>query len=160
MILIKLLIFLVMAGFLTTAKAVDLMTAYNNCLAYATAYGPSQTGCKPKAGNTDTSGGFVTNPGGYYTGGGFLYITGCTSPLVRSSTTGLCAASPCQSGITKSLSVSRPAGQTIFYSGVGPTVSDSGCGFTCSASSATNSINSTTGVTPVRLMAMMHLAML
>jgi len=92
---VKTIIFLLLFGVSINSYAVSINQAWANCLSYATAYGPSQTGCKAKAGNTATTGGFVTNPGGYYTGGGFLYTTGCTSPYVwtqSNSTTGACVA--------------------------------------------------------------------
>ncbi|MDD2661354.1 MAG: hypothetical protein PHY54_17015 [Methylococcales bacterium] len=142
MIFLKTFVFLVMAGFSFSSFAIcvdkGLRATKSNCEAV---FGPDYFGYCVPIGTND--------PYGFPEYTRFkcsIEVPLSCSSLSSRDADGLCISS-CQTGVSKSLSVSRPSGQTVFYSGVGPTVSDAGCGYTCTAAGATNTINSSTGVT-------------
>lgn len=162
MILIKLLIFLVMAGFSLNSSSSNYPVSYAACTGGISPEAYCQamvTAVYPQAGQLHALLRTAPNQppsyychapnGSNYSGPGcsLAYIDQCTGANTWDTNKILCTV-PCGlSGTAKSLSVSRPSGQIVFYSGVGPTVSDAGCGYTCTAAGAVNTINSVTGVT-------------
>lgn len=126
-------------AFSSNTVAQSISDAWANCLAYAVAYGPSQSGCKPAIYpvNTPTQGSFITNPGGYSPGTS-IYDTGCAASSTWVQPTPLIAScqTACIAGQTATLQEGREIGNLMIYIGGGPTLTKSGCSYTCGASSS------------------------